>query len=368
MRWFQKPDPEFWRTLILTVVVGLVAGALGAIATWSSLLAYRTRLILEPTPVLTEYQRTAEAEVLMRRVSEKVVPALANIFVVGESEPAYFLPHDAAGSGIVLTADGWVISHESVVSPRRIRGIRVGVSGSLLRVERIIADTETGILFMKTDASNLRAAVFGESAALGVGDAVYALRDPHALQRLRIDETRARTRREVSSDSLGTSFRFDRAVRGPLGGGPVLGSRGEVLGIFVYNEDGTSGSAVPIDHVASLFDNLLARGTIVRPTLGVRGVSLVGGWSTSGRARGFLIQGDDRGRAVTRDSPAEEAGLRTGDIILRVNDTVVNGDIDLSELLLAFRPGETIDLEIQRVSELLTVPVKLGERDSGKVY
>lgn len=372
-RWLKKLTPDFWKTVLLSLVTGFIAGALGTMAIWSSLLAYQTSLIADSTPTLDARRREASTFAgVVGRIRRDVVPVLATIFVAPDRDaPERYLPAEAVGQGVVLTADGWIITHRTVFDPQRA-SVAVGVGPLVLPAVRIIEDEETGALFLKVAAENLRAAAFGKGSELASGAEVFAPLGAHRLGITRIDEVRVRPAPFASSDKLEAWATMTDELDRAFAGGPLVNEHGEVVGVLVAEEAGVR-TALPVEHLEPFLAGLFSAGTLARPTLGVHGFHLSGGWKTDGgRERGFLVSADPRDgtRGVIRGSPAEQAGIRTGDIILKVKDTVVNGDLDLAELLLAFKPGETIDLEIRRGSgEVVeTVTVTLGERKSGKEY
>ncbi|MDP3985676.1 MAG: S1C family serine protease [bacterium] len=368
-KWFERPSEKFWKTVVLAVVVGAAGGALGAIAVWSSLLAYQASL-LSDFPFSTISSRSpsvvAEREV-MRVIREEASVSVADIFLAKPEIDARYFPEEAIGRGVVLTSDGWILTHRNAVDPRRRAALRVGVGAFLKTPEKIVEDTETGTLFIKISGENLRAAVFGNPDDLQPGDTLFAPADSRSLFSAPLVDRFVRKNRLAFSDQLETFMVFGSIEPSPLVGSPLVDSRGKVIGIITSDEGGTR--AMPINHITSVFASVFNNSAVVRPVLGVYGLHLTTSRTMQQRRdRGFLITNDDETvRAVLRNSPAEQAGLKTGDIILRIRDQVINGHEDLAELLAGY-PGETVDLTVMRGETEMVVPVKLGTRDAGKVY
>lgn len=370
MKWFKRITPEFKRTVLVALFVGLVAGALGAIAAWSSLLSYQTGLLLErPTALVSDRVRAVASETeILNSLREETSLSLVDIYSVKSDPAARYFPTDSIGHGLVLSTDGWILSHVSVISPLKKSAIRVGVGPLLLPVDNIVEDMETGAVFIKVKAENLRAVVFDSSSESQSGDSVYAIENSHRLRSGRIDETHARVNANISSDLLTSRISLTEEFPGIFTGGPLINSRGAIIGILTKDSSGKVRQSIPSDALTPLFSGLFSEGKLIRPALGAHGIHLSGSRIfAGGRERGFLLTDGDRAgeRAVTRGSAAEAAGLKVGDIITKIKDTLVNGNSDIAELLLDFKPQDKVELTVSRGGEDLVIPVTLGARDSG---
>lgn len=358
---------DFIKNLLLTIIIGFAAGALGAVSLWSMLLSYRTEIIIggrdRPTLLTRRGESVLEAKTL-EIIREQVVPSIVDFWNApsGSSERGtFYLPEDAVGHGIVLTTDGWIVAHESVL-PRDRSAFRVGVGPAVVKPISYLLDTETGALFVKIQAANLNAARFASAFDAQGANQFYTATGTHNIHEVAARLVRAEG--VVVSDTLLSRYEFSRALSADLLGAPLIDRTGDVVGMVVAPR-----AALPVSHITSVLRGLLADGKLIRPALGVRGVQLAGARiEGSGRERGFLLRNDPRtgARAVARKSPAEAAGLKEGDSILKINETIVNGELSLADLLLAFRPGDTVDLRIARGTEELVISVTLGERQSGK--
>lgn len=143
-----------------------------------------------------------------------------------------------------------------------------------------------------------------------------------------------------------------------------MNAEGEIIALTL-GEDNRITEAIPMDHLAPIIRSFLKEGVFLRPALGVRGMHLEGSRSASqNRERGFLVLAEDRGSNRKELSPAFRAGLQPQDIVIKLQDTIINGSRDLSELLLAWNPQDTVDLTILRAEEELIIPVTLGQRSS----
>lgn len=155
-------------------------------------------------------------------------------------------------------------------------------------------------------------------------------------------------------------------------GAPVWDSTGAFVGI-VDSGAGDSLRVLPVASVASSFTSLIDTGVIRHAFLGVRGLDLslvqIDGDRGGLPLRGILLR-DDRHLnkpAVSKDSPAAKAGLKIGDVILDVERDILDGTIDLGELLSEYRPNTMVTLRIWRNGKELDVPVTLGSIVTGEV-
>lgn len=372
MTFIKHPSKEFWRTLLVSTVVGAAAGALGALAVWSSLLSYQASLITPNTVNSATYRRRSIVveDELLQSLRENASLLVADIFLAKADPEARYLPSEVIGHGVILTNDGWVMTHRSVLDPKRKTTFRVGVGAVLVPIDQIIEDLETGTLFLKIKAENLHAAVFGTSDELQSGDRLYLIDDNQRLRVERVDATHLHTSSPTFSDALDIKLSLIPTNPAWFAGTPVLNIHGEVVGISTIDVAGQISTIVPSDQITPLFTSLFSKGTLSRPSLGVHGVFLAGSRTAQGRERGFLIAADDRtgARAIERGSAAERAGLHAGDIVLKVNETLLNEGQEISETLLAHKPGEEVNLTVVRDNKELVVKVTLGQRESGKVY
>lgn len=358
---------NFWKIIILTLVVGFSSGVIGAVAAWTLLLAYRTELVLDRTErpnLVVRRQSVIDEEKSRQVILERVLPILAEVWhqASGERDGIdYYLPRDVIGRGLTLTSDGWILAHRSEL-PRAAKTVKVGIGPALVSPTSILLDTETEAVFIKVQGENLKPAEFGNSEVVGGGQELYVVAGAEALHRVRVHRLVAEGR--SSSDHLNITFSFDRELIGQVVGSPLVTGHGEVVGLV-----NSSRSAIPIHHLTGILKTILTSGELLRPSLGVSGVLLSGArLEDGGKERGFLVASGRAAseRGLTRRGAAEAAGLREEDVVLKINETLVNGSQTLSELLLAWKTGDTVDLRIARGEEELVIPVKLGERNTGK--
>ena len=273
----------------------------------------------------------------------------------------------AAGSGFILTEDGYILTNYHVVE--NSNSITVAMyNGDTYDAALIGYDESNDVAVLKIDAQGLSPVVLGDSDNLNVGDSVVAIGNP--LGELTFSLTAglvsAKDREVTLSNSLTMDLiQTDCAINSGNSGGALFNLYGEVIGITnaKYSSSSSSsasidniGFAIPIDQVRSIFESIITNGYIVKPYIGVT-VSDVSSESQSyGLPQGAAV------RSVTENGPAAEAGLQENDIITAVNGETITGSNDLVKLVKASAAGDTLELTVYRQGQTTTLTLTVGEQ------
>jgi len=265
----------------------------------------------------------------------------------------------ATGSGFVIDDNGRILTAAHVVDGAS--EITVTFRDGTSRTAEVLGeDDATDVAVLEVDPSGLRLhpLELGGSASLDVGDAVAAIGDPFGYQRsisTGIVSGLDRTIEAPNGFTVAHAIQTDAALNPGNSGGPVLNADGQVVGIA--DQVATSGSsdsnsgvgfAVPIDLVKSELAKLEAGERVSHAYLGV------GTSTAAGRAAGALVQ------SVASGSPADDAGLRAGDVVTALAGTKVEDSNDLVAAVAAHPPGDQVTVKIRRGSESREVSVMLG--------
>ena len=280
----------------------------------------------------------------------------------------------AAGSGFVITEDGYIVTNYHVINVQGAQTITVAMyDGTTYPAEVVGFDESHDLAVLKIDASGLQTVVLGDSDSLVVGEPVAAIGNP--LGELTFSLTTgviSALDRTVTMDS-GTVMdllQTDCAINSGNSGGPLFNEYGEVIGITnaKYSSNGNGqasidniGFAIPIDQVKDLITQLIETGEIVQPYLGegVRTVSAEG--QQYGVPAGAYVA------TVEEGGPAAQAGVQVGDVITALNGDAVTTQQELTSLKSRYQPGDTVTLTVDRDGESLELDVVLGttpEEDS----
>lgn len=228
---------------------------------------------------------------------------------------------------------------------------------------------------MKIDVADLPVAPIGSSAHLEPGQVAIAIGNPFGFENTVTTGVVSGLGRQItasgatqtSAETLRNLIQTDAAINPGNSGGPLVNSAGEVIGVnTAVNQDAQGvGFAIPIDVAKPLLKQALAGEPLVRPWIGVYYVPVTPALAAEQDLPvdyGALIGSSTAGgQAIFPDSPAADAGLQEGDIIVAVNGTQVGADADLSTLILPYAPGDTITLRVLRNNSVSEVEITLGE-------
>src|SRR5712691_11897787 len=328
-----------------------------------------------------------EDESINVRIYRQASPAVANILTKA-TEYDFFMdpvPIEGAGSGFVIDPRGYILTNFHVVEGAQSIEVVLG-DQSRYPAKFIGADQRNDVALVKIEpkGKHLVALQLGDSAGLQVGQKVLAIGNPFGFQStLTTDVVSAigRTVQTSQTTFIDEAIQTDAAINRGNSGGPLINSRGEVIGInsAIYTPSGTTagiGFAIPINSARRIAHDLMTDGRVHQAFLGVQTMS-VGGQLAEALdlpgQEGLLVE------AATKGGPAAVAGVRGGDRVVRagIQRIAIGGDLivavdgqkvaspfDLNILLNRKRPGDAITLTIYRGGKKMELPVKLGERPS----
>ena len=334
--------------------------------------------IADPT-VATDEQNNIE---IYRAVS----PGVVNITNRGYQENFWgVFPSEGSGSGSIIDERGYILTNYHVI--QGATQLEVQVENEKFPGKVVGTDRDDDLAVIKIEApkgQRFTVVKLGTSKGLDVGQKVLAIGNPFGLQRTLttgiISGLERPLRDQVARRTINGAIQTDAAINPGNSGGPLLNAKGEMIGINTAiqpNAGGGSigiGFAVPVDLANKIIPEIISKGYVSRPWLGVSTMPL-----DRRIARAFelpveegIIVGD-----VYRNSGAASAGLRPatvresiygislqqlGDVILTVGGRKVASTDDLQNALQDKKPGETVDVELLRQGRRITVPVRLSER------
>lgn len=301
------------------------------------------------------------------KVAEKLSPVVVNIDVTverkGRTQQGYMIPFQAkgSGSGIILTPDGFILTNSHVI--HEAKKIEVTLNDGRKYVARIIGeDPQTDLAVIRIDdAFGLPMAELGDSKKLKVGQLVIAIGNPYGFQctvTAGVISALGRSLRTQSGRLIEDVIQTDAALNPGSSGGALVDSRGRVIGIntaIIMPAQGIC-FAIPINtakHVAAL---LITSGKVTRGYLGIAGQlrPLPRSWVRTfhlPNETGVLVL------SVNPGSPAEQAGLREGDIIIALGDMPVSGVDDIHRFLAEHPVRVAYPITVLRNLERLTLQV-----------
>lgn len=275
----------------------------------------------------------------------------------------------ASGSGFVITADGYIVTNYHVIEGASNITVTF-MDGKSYEGKLVGGDQENDLAVLKIDAAGLTPVVVGSSDALVVGDQVFAIGNPlgELTYSLTGGYVSALNRNVTMSDGRRMNYiQTDTAINSGNSGGALFNIYGQVVGIVSAKLSSGSNSssasveglgfAIPMDDVKSMITDLIEHGYITgKPYMGIVGGSVSGEAQRFGTPAGAYVMG------LAAGSSAEKAGLQKGDIITKIDDTIVTSMDDLQNANKGYKAGDTASLEVSRSGQALTLSITFDER------
>ena len=376
-------DPVKRATLASSALLVLVSSAAGFGGGWlgarsegsqntSQISKADTQVILNESQLISD---------IAQKSGESVVSINVTGQVTEQSFFGYFSQQaESAGTGVIISEDGYIMTNRHVV-PAGTSEVSITLSDgteidNVTVVGRTSANDSLDVAFLKIKdlkGKKLVAARLGDSSKVKVGDKVIAI--GNALGQFQNTVTSGIISgfgRSVqagdggSSETLQNLFQTDAAINQGNSGGPLTNINGEVIGINTAVAGGQAqniGFAIPINDIQSLIKSVLTKGKLERPYLGVRYMSLTDDYAYEYNLpvkRGAYILPSRSGSAsILPGSPAEKAGLKEKDIIVKIDGTEVNDKNSLTSLIGRKTVGDDVTLTVFRDGKEQSVQVSL---------
>jgi S1-C subfamily serine protease len=372
------------RTVVISLVVGIVfgflSGMIGVIFFFSGALSF---LNVSPEDLLPTQQlkieRHEQVNVLederIGHVSEKVIASTVSVFRKKEIGTNLldniYLPNESKGSGFVLTNDGWIITHAKAISDAALDYVVITNDKQILDIDKMIFDDYSGVVFLKTKANNLSTLPLSNIKDVQVGERLVLVKNlADKKQELKLVRIQKKDGQDNSKQSdlvkktiQAESFiYFDSDIDDMFLGSPVVNMAGEVIGLAIGQDNMVLGRAID-DFKLAVNQVLDGKDKIERTALGVRFIDLSQVVGTNIKIKkGDEMSIVDQGAYLTEvllKTPASEAELEVGDIVIQVGDDFVSSDNSFNRLLQRYITGDSFNLTILRqdVNEEIMITV-----------
>jgi S1-C subfamily serine protease len=284
------------------------------------------------------------------------------------------------GTGFFVSADGMIATNRHVINDEEAEYTVVTQDGREFIAKVVAVDTVLDIGFLQIegeDGEEFPALVFGNSDEIEVGETVIAI--GNALAEFRNTVTKGIVsginRRIVAgnfarSEVIEEAIQTDAAINPGNSGGPLINLRGEVVGINTAVTDGAQslGFALPSNALLRALESVREHGRIIRPWIGVRYIPIDREYAKQNDLAyhygAHVVQGNMEAPAIIPDSPAERAGIKSGDIILEIDGQKIDIEHSLSLLISKKSPDDIVTLKIARDGEEADIRLTLDERDA----
>lgn len=381
--------------ILLSLFILTVAAVLLISSNGNDKLYYDSQIDIEAVKAdLTRAVADARRNIITETVA-KVSPAVVGINVteIREIQSPFFSPFfddpffrqffgdrstrqkvSGLGSGFIISPNGYILTNDHVAG-NATQVVITMTNGKHYDAKIVGTDPVSDICLLKIDESNLPYLGLGNSDEIITGEFVVAFGNPFGL--FDINDKPTVTLGVVSAYDLNLEpvgnryylkmIQTDAAINGGNSGGPLVNSLGEVIGMntLIYTAGGSQGNiglgfAIPINKVKKIVDELKENGKIERDFytgLKVQNIDeTIAKYFNLENTRGVIVTG------VQRKSPAEDAGIESGDVILHVNDFKINNQQTLAGVLQEFRTNQSITIKMIRDKKEITKKLKLERR------
>ena len=320
--------------------------------------------------------------------AQKILPSIVGIEVTytATSNNSFFgfgqpmtSTATATGSGIIISTDGYIMTNNHVVDSSsssssysyydlsEATSIKVKLnsdiygSDSTFDATVVGKDSKTDLAVLKIDKSGLTAAEFANSDEAVVGEFAMAVGSPLGLDTTVTTGIISAVNREVTSDgNTFTCIQTDAAINSGNSGGALVNSDGKVIGINTLKLSGSGvegiGFAIPINSTLDVVNELIDHNKVLRPYIGITGIDL-----DEATAKKYNLSVGVYVKSIQEFSPAEKAGLKAGDVIIKADNKDITTMKELNELKESHQIGDTMTLVVNRNGEQKEFTLTLEE-------
>ncbi len=381
----QKPPKGGWSggAVVAAAVAGSVVGGILMAAAMSLLVGIPALTARQQQDSASPSSRSARIDTAsysleasgqvepIEAVAQKVTPSVVNISI----EQSVSNPFTGAsrsqvvgnGSGVIIRSDGYILTNNHVVSGASKLLVTIGLENLPAKV--VGADPASDIAVIKVDKTGLPAATLGDSENLKVGQTVVAIGSPFGLDKtVTAGIVSALHRTGEASDQMqqtiyGNLIQTDAPINPGNSGGALADLAGNVIGINTLIQTGGAqqsagiGFAIPIKLAKQVADQLISTGKATHTFLGVAAVDL-SPWNA--QQFGVTAQNGALVQEVQAGSPAEKAGLKKGDAIVRIADAQIQNSQDMVAAVRGHQPGDKVSIVVERGGKQVTLEAVLA--------
>lgn len=270
------------------------------------------------------------------------------------------------GSGFIVSPDGYILTNAHVVDKATEVTVKL-TDRREYRAKVIGVDKKSDIAVIKINAKNLPVVTIGNADKVQVGEWVLAIGSPFGFENSVTSGIVSAKSRSLPNENYTPFIQTDVPVNPGNSGGPLFNMNGEVIGINsqIFSETGGYQGlsfAIPINIAIKVKDDLIAHGKVTRGRLGVTiqdvNQQLANSFGLS-RPMGALVS------QVAKNGPASSAGVKAGDVIIKIDDHTIDRSADLPEAVAELKPGSHAQLEVWRERKPVSLNVTIGEMPDG---
>lgn len=373
----RKKNNGFKAVVATGLICSLIGGGIGGVV-GANIAADNLRAVLLDSETDAQIDETNRLQLMgglnevspVVAIAEKVTPSVVGVKTFGTAYTYWGqrIPNQelGSGSGIIYSEDGYIITNYHVIE--NATSVMITLSDGTEYDARIIgSDASSDLAVLKVEAENLPEAELGDSSSLQIGELVVAIGNPLGYENTVTDGIVSGLNRQLTDyiDSA-TLIQTNATINSGNSGGALVNSKGKVVGInsaklVASNAEGM-GFALSINEMRPIVEEIISKGHVSRPYLGV---SINSQYQVDAEtAERYEIPMGIQIAEVAVHGPAERAGLQAGDIIYKVNDTLIQNFDDLSDIIDESKVGDKLRILANRNGEKVVADVILGEANA----
>lgn len=389
----KKPTPKTTKTVaktgesdshnnnpaIILSIIALILGGTGLVMGWMGYEKSSTPITFLSNGVDGNSANFTESSIadVAEKVSKSVVSIVTSVKATNIFGQSY--NSSAAGTGIIATQDGYILTNKHVVDGSTNITVILDDGTSYDKVKLVATDPLNDVAFLKIDeVSNLAAATLGNSKTISAGQQVIAI--GNALGQYQNTVTSgivSGTGRSVTAtdstgltvETLSDMIQTDAAINSGNSGGPLVNATGEVIGINTATSSTAEnvGFAIPISSVKGMLSQLIATGEAKRAYVGVYSIEVTPEVAKSYNLpvnSGAYLYSSSNYSAIINNTPASKAGLKDKDIITAINGVKIGAAGSLSSLVGEYKVGDIVQLTVVREGKEIAINVTLEGYES----
>ncbi len=325
-----------------------------------------------PAQITTSY---ANVESEITNVVETVGPAVVTVTATVQTTSTSWFNYNynqtgtSMGSGVIISEDGYILTNNHVIENAIELSVELA-NGTVLPAKLVSSDEFSDLAVLKAEGTMPAVARLGDSTLLKSGETVIAIGSPLGNFKntvtVGVISATGRFLETSSGYQMENLIQTDAAINQGNSGGPLVNLAGEVIGINVMIVRGSSststsaeglGFAIPSETARIISEQIIRTGKFSRPYLGINWADVTPRMARNYRLPVeygvYLMQ-------VQSGSPADQAGMREGDIITRIGDYTISADSSFYNCLFKYSPNDVVEIEINRNGTAMTLSVTLG--------
>lgn len=365
-----KKERGFKGSLFSYIILGLVTSILGGfVSFYMAMTIFTTDLqengLYNGSPITIN---PSEDMNIVSAVAKKAMSSVVGITTVEVQQ--YFWSQqeiEGVGSGVIVNSNGYILTNSHVIADGNAKSITVLFeNGEKLPATILWYDSSLDLAMVKVDKTGLPVAELGDSDALEIGEIAIAIGNPLGLAFERsvtsgIISGLNRSIQVSANNVIGNLIQTDASINQGNSGGPLLNSKGQVIGINTAKMTSAEGLgfSIPINEIKPMIEEVIQHGSFSSVVMGISGIS-----AADYNSRLGVNVGTDKGVVlveVIENKPAHKAGLMSGDIIIAMDDIEIDTMNKLKKTLYKYKNGDTATLKILRNKSEVNIEIQFTE-------